>query len=460
MHPLSCGPAVALALAIGGLVSVAPPGWAQDHGNWPSFRGSMASGVAHGHATPTAWDLESGKNVLWKTPIPGLSHSSPIIWGDRICVTSAVREGGEPALKVGLYGDIESVEDEGSYQWTVSCLDKSSGEGLWQRVAHSGIPRVKRHTKSTHANSTPATDGRYLVAFFGSEGLYAYDLDGTLKWQKDFGVLDAGFYLAPTAQWGFGSSPVIHDGKVVIQVDVLAEDFIAALDVRDGTELWRTPREEVPTWSSPTIYEVGDSIRVAVNGWQHSGGYDLETGEEVWSFTGGGDIPVPTPIVAHDLIFITNSHGTNNPIFAIRTAAQGDVSLSEDATSNEFVAWGKWRDGAYMPTPIVVGGELYVLRDNGTFFCYDARSGEEHYKVRLGTGNTGFSASPVAADGKIYLTSEMGDVYVVGAGTDYELLAQASTGEVTMATPAISAGVLYFRTREHLLAIGSPQPPQ
>ena len=365
-----------------------------------------------------------------------------------------MRQPGDPSLKVGLYGDIQSVEDEGVHQWTVTCLDKRDGKVLWNQVAHTGPPKVKRHTKSTHANSTPATDGQHLVAFFGSEGLYGYDLDGNLMWKQDLGVLDAGFYVAPTAQWGFGSSPVIHEGKVLIQVDVLAEDFIAAFDVTDGTQLWRTAREEVPTWSSPTVYEVGSETRVAVNGWQHSGGYDFETGKEVWRFEGGGDIPVPTPIVAHDLIYITNSHGQSNPIFAIRTDAEGDITLKGDATSNDFVAWGKWRDGAYMPTPIVYGDLLYVLRDNGTLFCYDARTGQEHYKVRLGKGNTGFSASPVAADGKIYLTSEMGDVYVVRSGSEYELLGQGSTGEVTMATPAISEGVLYFRTREHLLAIG------
>ena len=438
-----------------GCMCVAPSGsWSQDSGNWPSFRGPRASGVAEGHSTPTEWNVESRQNVVWKTPIPGLSHSSPVIWGDWICVTSAVPEGGESPLKVGLYGDIQSVDDEGAHQWTVSCLNKQDGSVLWQQVAHAGVPRVKRHTKSTHANSTPATDGRYLVAFFGSEGLYTYDLDGNLKWKKDLGVLDAGFYVAPTAQWGFASSPVIHDGKVVIQVDVLAEDFVAAFDVSDGTELWRTPREEVPTWSSPTVYEVGGVTRVAVNGWQHSGGYDIETGKPVWWFKGGGDIPVPTPIVAHDLIFITSSHGLNKPIFAIRIDAHGDISLDGDSTSSEFVAWGKWRDGAYMPTPIVYGDHLFVLRNNGTFFCYDARTGEEQYKVRLGKGNTGFSASPVAADGKIYLTSEMGDVYVVKAGAEYKLLAESSTGEVTMATPAISEGVLYFRTREHLVAIG------
>jgi len=449
--------AVVFVLSMGSGELALDPCWAADEGNWPSFRGSRASGVADGFATPSKWDMGTGEGRLWKTPIPGLAHSSPIVWGDRIFVTSAIRKTGDQSLKVGLYGDIQPVEDEGIHQWSVFSLDRNTGEIVWQQVAHEGQPRVKRHTKSTHANSTPATDGKHLVAFFGSEGLHAFDMDGKLLWQKDLGVLDSGFYVAPTAQWGFGSSPIIHDGKVVIQVDILGEDYIAAFDVRDGTELWRTVRDEVPTWSSPTIYELAGKTRVAVNGWQHSGGYDLETGQEVWRFTGGGDIPVPTPIVAHDLIFITNSHGFNNPIFAIRTDAVGDISLEGQSTSNDFVTWGKWRDGAYMPTPVVYGDHLYVLRDNGTFFCYDARSGEEKYKVRLGKGNTGFSASSVAADGKIYVTSEEGDVFVIEAGPEYELLAENSLDEVTMATPAISKGVFYFRTRGHLVAVGEPE---
>lgn len=430
---------------------------AQEGVHWPSFRGYRARGVSEGYSTPVMWDVEASDAGRWRTPIPGLAHSSPVIWGDRLCVTTAVRAAGDQPLKVGLYGDIKPVKDEGAHAWKIYCLDKRSGEVLWERVAHEGVPKVKRHTKSTHANSTPATDGEHLVAFFGSEGLFAYDLDGEPLWRQDLGVLDAGFYTAPTAQWGFGSSPVIHAGKVFVQCDVLGDDFVAAFDVRDGRELWRTVREEVPTWSTPTVYEHTGQTRLAVNGWQHVGGYDLETGEEVWWMHGGGDIPVPTPIVAHELIFITNSHGSSSPILAVSTDASGDISLDGEETSNTYVAWAKWRDGAYMPTPIVYGPQLYVLRDNGTFFSYDASTGEEKYRVRLGEGSTGFSASPVAADGKLYVTSEVGDVYVIKAGSNFELLGKSSLGEVAMATPAISEGTIYFRTRNHIIAVAGEE---
>lgn len=423
--------------------------------DWPSFRGPRASGVAAGFATPERWGAESGEGVRWKRPLPGLGHSSPVVWGGRLYLTTAVRQAGEQSLRVGLYGDINPVDEQEPFRWQVFCVDKVDGSVVWERTAHEGIPRVKRHTKSSHANPTPATDGRHLVAFFGSEGLYCFDLDGKLLWRKDLGVLDSGFYVAPTAQWGFGSSPVLHAGKVIVQCDVQGEDFLAAFDARDGRELWRAPRQEVPTWSTPTVYAHQGTLLLAVNGYRHIGGYELETGREVWRMTGGGDIPVPTPIVAHELIYLTNSHGFTSPILAVRTSARGDITLSDGATTSEHVAWGKWRDGAYMPTPLVYEDHLYVLRDNGALFCYDARTGEEMYRERLGQGTTGFSASPIAADGKLYLTSELGDVFVVRAGPAFELLAENALHEVSMATPAISEGTIYFRTRQHLLAVGA-----
>ena len=202
--------------------------------NWPAFRGLNASGIAEGFATPVTWDVESSRNIKWKTEIPGLGHSSPIIWGNRLFVTTAVSGVDKPELKVGLYGNIQPVEDDTIHEFKVYCLDKNSGKILWERTSHKGVPKVKRHPKSTHANSTAATDGRHLAVFFGSEGLYCYDMEGKLLWKKDFGVLDSAFFMVPTAQWGFASSPVIHQGVVLIQADVLNDSFLAALDVETG----------------------------------------------------------------------------------------------------------------------------------------------------------------------------------------------------------------------------------
>lgn len=421
--------------------------------DWPQFRGPQARGIAEGYKTPTDWNVPAGENVLWKTAIPGLAHSSPVIWGDRIYLTTVISGVEDPELKVGLYGAIAPVEDETEHTWKVLCLDKKSGKILWERTAHKGVPQIKRHPKSSHANSTPATDGQRVVAFFGSEGLYCYDAEGNLQWKIGMGVLDAGFFRVPEAQWGFGSSPVIHQGVVYIQADVQKKSFLTALDLMTGKELWTTPRKDVPTWSTPTVFEHQDRLQIAVNGFKHIGGYDAKTGQELWRMSGGGDIPVPTPQVAQGLIFITNAHGRMSPIYAIRPGAQGDISLAKDTTSNPSIAWSVPRQGSYMPTPLVYKDTLYVLRDNGVFASYQAKTGKPIIEqTRL--GGTAFSASGVAADGKLYYASEEGDVFVVEHGPEFNLLASNPLGEITMATPAISEGVIYFRTKGHLIAVG------
>jgi outer membrane protein assembly factor BamB len=423
--------------------------------NWPSFRGPNAAGVADGHFLPAAWDVPSSKNVRWKTPIPGLGHSSPTVWGDRLYVSTAFSGAEKPELKVGMYGDVASLQENTTHRWVVYCLDKRSGKILWERTVHEGVPQIQRHPKSSHANSTLATDGRYLIAFFGSEGLYALDMNGRPLWKRDFGVLESSFFDAPDAQWGFGSSPIIHGNLVIIQVDVLKGSFLAALNIKDGTDAWRTPRADVPTWGTPTIYGDGPAAQVIVNGFRHVGGYDIRTGREIWRLSGGGDIPVPTPVVGHGLVFITSAHGSASPVYAIRTSARGDISLEPNESSNEFVAWRYPREGAYMSTPVVYGDYLYNCRWNGVLVCYEARTGKHLYQERLGGSSAGFSASPVAGDGKIYVPSEDGDVYVVKAGPTFEVLATNAMGEICMATPAISAGVIYFRTRSLVVAVAA-----
>lgn len=439
----------ALAFLLAGPAAAADPA-----AHWPSFRGPHASGIAEGHATPVTWDVERGHNILWKTPIPGLGHGSPVIWGDRIFLTTAVSETGEADLRVGLYGDIAPVNEDFAQKFKVLCVDRDSGRVLWERVAYEGVPKIKRHTKATHANASPATDGRHVVAFFGSEGLYCYDLDGELRWKKDFGVLDSGYFMVPGAQWGFGSSPVIFEDRVIVQCDVQGNSFVAALDIADGREIWRTPRDEVPTWGTPTVHRDAERTQIIVNGYRHIGGYDFATGRELWRLTGGGDIPVPTPVVAHGLAFITNAHGPMAPIYAVRLAAQGDITPESPEHPGEHVAWWTPRMGNYMQTPLVYGGLLYACMDNGVLTCFDARTGEQKYRQRLGGGRSGFTASGVAADGKLYFTSEDGEVYVLKAGPEFEQLAVNSMAEVCMATPAIAEGVLYFRTRGHLVAVG------
>ncbi len=429
------------------LFAATRPAGAAD-GNWPSYRGPNARGVVEGAHLPTTWDGEAGINLLWKTAIPGLGHSSPVVWGDRVYVTTAVLESGEAGLRVGLYGDIASANDKGPVQWLLLALDRNSGDVLWQREIHKGVPTIQRHTKSTHANATPAVDGEHLAVMLGSEGLFLYDLNGNLLWKKDLGTLDSGFYLVATAQWGWASSPLIHEGRVIIQADVQGDSFLAAFDLQTGDEIWRTSRDEVPTWSTPIVAPRGDGFQIVVNGWKHIGGYDFASGRELWKMAGGGDIPVPTPVLSGNLVVITSAHGTARPIYAIRLDAEGDIQ------DTEYVAWQQERAGNYMQTPIVVHGIGYFCFDNGILSAYEMESGELLYKQRLGSGRSGFSGSAVADADKLFFTSEDGDTYVVATGREYRELAVNELGETFMSTPAITGNTLLLRGRSHLFAFG------
>ncbi len=443
---------LALALAAGATAQTTPR-----DGNWPSFRGHLARGIAEGHPTPVEWDVETGTNIRWKTPIPGLSHSSPVIWGDRIFVTTAVRLEGESELKVGIYGSPTPAGEEGVHRFQVYCLDKHSGQTIWVRTAIEAVPKYQRHPKGSHAASSPVTDGKRVVACFASEGLYTYDMDGALLWSRDLGDLDSGWYVARGAQFGFASSPVIHENMVILQVDVQENSSLWAMDAEDGSDIWRTPRHDVPTWSTPTIDVEGGRNQVVVNGYKHMGGYDLATGEELWKLSGGGDVPVPAPIVHSGMIFITNGHGRWNPVYAIDANVRGEIADGFTA-DGESILWSQRSRGAYMQTPILYRDRLYVCNDSGVVACIDPTTGEQLNRERLGGGSSGFTASPVAADGKLYYTSEEGAIHVLEADQDMELLAVNEMGETCMATPAISEGVLYFRTRGHLVAVAGNDP--
>lgn len=439
-----------LLLAVFALALPTPVALGQE---WPQFRGPGARGVADGSALPVEWDGETGANILWRTPIPGLGHSSPVIWGERLFVTTAVSDEDDAGIRTGLYGDIAPVEDESVHRFEVYCLDRLSGKVLWKRTAAETAPRVKRHLKSTHANPSVATDGRSLVVSFGSEGLYVYDLDGNLRWSKDLGVLDAGFFQVPEAQWGYASSPALDDGRVIVQADVQKGSFLAAFDVEDGSELWRVPRDDVPTWSTPTVHDDGERKQIVVNGFRHIGGYDFDTGAELWRMAGGGDIPTPTPFVAGELIYLTSAHGGGSPIYVVPTSAKG-------ALGPEDLAWSKERGGSYMPTTVVYDGLHYVGRDNGVLSVYDAKTGERHYEYRLGGGRYSFVASSVAGDGKVYLSSEDGVTFVVGAGEEPAVLAENDIGGRVLASPAIAGGTLYIRTLTELVAVGAASPAE
>ena len=421
--------------------------------DWPQYRGPSASGVDASRALPTSWNVEMGENVRWHTAIPGLAHSSPIVMGERVYVTTVVSPK-EAELKVGLYGDINAANDNDAQEWRLLALDKVSGKVVWNTLGLKAIPKVKRHTKASHCNSTPATDGKHIVAIFGSEGLFCFDPDGKLVWKKDLGPMDSGYFASPTAQWGFASSPIIHDGKVIVLCDVQQGSFIASFDVHDGRELWRTARKEVPTWGTPTLVQTSKRTQIVANGWHETAGYDFATGAKIWTLDGGGDIPVPTPIFAHGHIYLTSAHGRWRPMQAIRPEATGEITPEDPGKTNTFIAWAHGRQGNYMQTPLVVGDLLFGCNDNGILTCFDARTGAIHFSERLSQRGQGFTASPVSDGRHLYFASELGNVFVVAAEQKLNLKGIHPLPETCMATPAINDGTLFFRTRHQLIAIG------
>jgi outer membrane protein assembly factor BamB len=401
---------------------------------------------------PDSFNIESSYNVKWNVEIPGLGLSCPVIWDDKVFISTAVSEKDKEGYLPGMYGDIDPVNDSSEHVWKVLCFDLNSGKLIWEKDACQGIPKVKRHPKSSHANTSVATDGSHVIAFFGSEGLYCYNVDGELLWKRDFGLIKSAWNVVKSAEWEFSSSPLIYQDKVIIQADALNTAFVAVLDLHSGKTLWKKERDEITNWCTPNIYFDGSKARIVVNGYKHRGAYDLLTGEEIWWMSGGGDIPVPTPIVWKDLIFFNSAHGGKAPMMAIKNSAKGDIPYppSESSPGDDF-AWHYDRQGAYMTSVLVYDSLLYRLRWNGNLSCFDARTGEIIYKETVHPSS--FIASPVASDGKIYMVSEYGDLYVAKAGREYELLRKIPLGDVSLVTPGIAGGTLILRTAGSLIAV-------
>jgi len=423
-------------------------------GSWPSFRGPNASGVAEGQHLPDRWNGTTGDNILWHTPIPGLAHSSPIVWGDRVFVTSAISSRGNATFKPGLYGDGDASDDRSSHKWMLYALDKRTGKIVWERVAFDGVPGNKRHIKSTYASASPATDGRIVVAWFGSQGVYAYDVNGRLIWKVDLGRVDMGAYDIPSYEWGPASSPIIWNGLVLLQCDTQADSFVIALDAATGKTVWKTDRQELPSWGTPTVLTFGNQAELVTNAANYVRGYDARTGQELWRLGGSSKITAPTPIRANDLIIVASGRRPERPIFAIRPDARGDVTLDKNHSNSRAIAWSKTARGPYMPTPLAYDGILYSLNNDGVFDAYDVETGDDVYRQRLDPIGSGFSSSPVAADGRIYLANEDGDMLVIAAGRQFRLISVNRIGELVMATPALSDGVMYVRSSSSLFAVG------
>lgn len=422
--------------------------------NWPVFRGPMGSGYLDGMQPPAKWDAEKGINVAWKTAIPGISVSSPVVSDGRVYAVTSISSNPKSEFRSGLYGDTEPANDQSEHTWKVYGLDLKTGGILWEQTAYKGVPKNKRHPKNSYSSPTPATDGKRVVAWFGSEGLYTYNTTGKLLWKRDLGNIDAGWFYDPDYQWGVASSPVIWKDLVFVQADQQKNSFLIALDAASGKEVWRVQRDEIPTWGTPVVLESEGKAQLVTNGTKGVRSYDPATGKLIWEYKGrNSEISCTTPVLGPGLIFVVNGYPPVQPILAIRWGAAGDITLGEKDTSNLGIAWSKMSGGSYQPSPLVYGDLLYICSNSGVLTTYNVLTGDRVYQQRIAGKGGAYCASPVASDGRIYLASEDGEVHVVKAGAQYELISTNPVGEVMMATPAITKGMLVIRGMKHIFGI-------
>lgn len=419
---------------------------------WPSFRGANASGNADGQGAPVEWDVPAGKNVKWKTDLPGFTNASPLVSGGKVIAITAISSANDRTFKTGNYGDVASVEDMSEHTWRIYALDAGTGAILWDTEIYTGKPKIKRHTKSSQANATPVTDGNTIVSVFGSIGLIvAHDMQGRELWRQDIGAVDSGWFFDAGVQWGHSSSPVIYGNTVITQIDQQKNSYLAAWDLATGRQVWKTMREdEIPTWATPTILKGANGDEVVTNGTKVRG-YDAKTGELLWTLGPNSEITVGTPVVADGVAYITGGYPPVRTIYAVKAGSRGDLSMPKGTTSSDAVLWSN-NEGTYIPSPIVYRGVLYMFNNNGILSAFNAETGERLMRARVGGGGA-FSGSPVAADGRLYFASEDGDVFVVKAGTPYQEIAKNPVGEVIMTTPAVSNGTMYIRTMSGVVAI-------
>ena len=420
-------------------------------GNWPQWRGPEGTGMAQGDA-PTTWS--STENVKWRVDIPGRGCSTPVIWGDRIFLTTAVPTGKEPEPEEQPQEDRRRGSFHGGggpqveHSFDVLCLDRSNGEILWHETAIVTTPHEGHHgTYGSHASNSPVTDGEYLFAFFGSRGLFCYDMQGDLAWKKDFGVK-----MRMRVGFGEGVAVVLHGDALILDFDHEGDSFIVAIDKRSGEELWRTRRDEGTSWAPPLVVKHDGRKQVVVSATSRVRGYDFATGELIWECGGLGSNAIPAPLQWEDTVLAMTGHRSPK-LMAIRLGGEGDL------TGKDAVVWSTSRGTSYTPSPLLHDGRYFALMDKGFLSCFDAATGEPHYvQERLPRG-TNFKASPVGAKGKLYLASESGDVLVLKMGDEFELITvNELEGEVFISSPAIAGGEIFLRSLERVYCIAETLP--
>lgn len=418
---------------------------AQDR--WPQFRGPQSSGVAEDASLPDKWSTT--ENVAWKTDLPGIGWSSPIVWGDKIFATSVINTGDTEPPKKGLYFGGERPVPATEHRWMVYAVDFKTGKVLWEREVFRAVPKITRHLKNSYASETPVTDGERVYAYFGNVGLFCFDMNGKPLWNQMFEAKKTRF------GWGTAASPVLYKDRLYIVNDNDEQSFLLALDKKTGKQIWKVEREVGTNWATPYIWENEKRTELVLPATKAVRSYDLD-GKVLWEFKGMSSIAIPMPFSKHGLLYIASGYVNDQirPVYAVKPGASGDISLKEGETSNQFIAWYQRQAGPYNPSPIVYGDLYYTLLDRGFFTAHDAKTGKEVYgKQRIDPAAGAFTSSPWAYNGKLFALSEDGDTFVIQAGSEYKLLGKNSLDELCMSTPAIAKGSLIIRTASKLYRI-------
>jgi outer membrane protein assembly factor BamB len=432
------------------------PAQVSNQAHWPQWRGPFFNGMAHGDA-PTNWSDTS--NVKWKTEIPGKGHSTPVVWGDRIFLTTAIPTGkpapaeptpsanppsggqGEGRRGRGAGGD---TAPQAEHKFEVLCLDRKSGKIIWQRTAKIAAPHEGYHrVYGSFASNSPVTDGQHVYAFFGSRGLYAYDFNGKLIWENDFGV-----QMKIKLGFGEGTAPLLDGNRLFLVFDHEAGSFMVALDKRTGKELWRVPRDEATSWSTPLAIEHAGRRQVIVAATTKVRSYDPENGKVIWEVAGLGGNVVPVPVYQNGIVYVMS--GFRDPrLMAIKLGKEGDL------TGTDSILWSQTRGLAYTTSPVLHENRLYFVTDSGLVTALNATTGEPHFAQMRLPKPSNVKASPVGANGKLYLATEDGDVVVFRMGEKFEVIATNTLADqVFIATPVIAGDNLFLRGQNTLFCIG------
>jgi outer membrane protein assembly factor BamB len=399
---------------------------------------------------PDTWSTT--ENVEWATDIPGLGWSSPVVWGNKVFLTTVDAAGNFERPKEGLYlGEGRLLPPDMEHGWIVYCLDLTSGEVIWKKQVHAAKPIAPRHPKSTYASETPTTDGERVYVLFGDLGLYCFDMDGNEVWKRDIE------FRKTVSGFGAAASPILHGDKLIMVYDNLETSYIAAYDKATGEELWRVKRNENRGWATPFLWENEIRAEIITTGMNRIRSYDLD-GKILWEMDGRLSWAcIPTPFASNGLLYIETGYvqDKHRPVYAIRPGASGDITMEEGQTSSEFVAWYQPLAGTYNTSPLVYRDLYYSVYDRGSFECHDALTGEHVYtqKKIAPKGRTSFTSSPWAYNGKVFSLSEKGITYVVEAGREFKLLHENNLEEMCMACPAIVGDRIFIRTLSKLYSI-------